>query len=66
MMERPQWVDGTPTPEGAEVDGTYAAGLTTTNYCLRGLQPLRQDPWHRSEGLHRSPGPGPPGPTIDP
>ena len=33
--------------------------LTGTDYLLRGRQPLRQDPWHRSEGLHPSDCPGP-------
>ena len=38
-------------------------GMLTTrhdaDYLLRGRQPLRQDPWHRSEGLHLSDCPGP-------
>ena len=40
----------------------FSLGLTTrrdTDYPLRGRQPLRQDPWHCSEGLHPSDCPGP-------
>ena len=40
--------------EGAEVDETDCA-----NYCRRGLQPLRQNPWQCQERLYRSPGPVP-------
>ena len=45
--------------EGAEVDETDCA-----NYCRRGLQPLRWDPWQCRDKLYRSPGPGSPGSTF--
>ena len=48
----------------------FSLGLTTrrdTDYPLRGRQPLRQDPWHCSEGLHPidCPGPRPTDTTYD-
>ena len=46
-------------PGGSPEDRWMLTTRRDTDYLLRGRQPLRQDPWHRSEGLHPSDYPGP-------
>ena len=46
-------------PGGSPEDGWMLTTRHDADYLLRGRQPLRQDPWHRSEGLHPSDCPGP-------
>ena len=44
-------------PSGSPEDGWMLTARHDTDYLLRGRQPLRQDPWHRSD--NDCPGPRP-------